>query len=349
MHLILYNPLSRNGKNVKLVFKLKSSLIREGKQVEVINILNIEDIEDFIYSHNHVSKIIIIGGDGTLNKLVNAIRGLEVKPEIYLSRAGTGNDFIRSLKVKKKKAFIDIKKYLENLPSVTFNDEEMLFLNGVGSGLDGHVCYLLNNSNNRKSKGNYFKNAIKAFREFKPLVSRVKIDDQEEMRIDKTWFVTVMNSKYFGGGMKIAPKADRESDYLNVVIIKKIPKWLLLLIFPTIYLGWHVIFNKYVEIYQANSVEVNFSRLTYLQIDGEDYQDVGSMKIYKKKNEKVEVELDEKAVLDVSETNDDVIDNDIEPIPESDDKLEEEIVSHKMENEENSTEVKDNNKDSELE
>ncbi|HBG32676.1 MAG TPA: hypothetical protein DDW82_02905 [Acholeplasmataceae bacterium] len=79
----------------------------------------------------------------------------------------------------------------------------------------------------------------------------------------------MMNGAYFGGGMKIAPDAKREHDNLHLVIVKDIPKWKLILIFPTIYLGWHVIFKKYVKIIVGKEMSIVFDKPTYLQIDGD--------------------------------------------------------------------------------
>src|SRR5690606_1923863 len=51
--------------------------------------------------------------------------------------------------------------------------------------------------------------------------------------------IAAMNDKYFGGGMKIAPKESRTSDNLNLVIVKTANKFMLFLIFSMIYLGLH--------------------------------------------------------------------------------------------------------------
>ncbi|VEU81195.1 diacylglycerol/lipid kinase family protein [Haploplasma axanthum] len=272
MDIILYNPLSRNGKNIKLVNKLKKKLNKKGRIVDTINLLEITDIELFVTTNQNIDRFIIIGGDGTLNRLVNGIRGIDIKPGIFLYKAGTGNDFIRSLPGRKK-GLIDVKDYLKKLPKVSFNNREMLFLNGVGLGLDGLVCHKVNNSKYKKNKFNYFRHALEAFREFVPRVSKVFIDGLE-IQVDKTWFVSVMNSKYFGGGMKIAPKASRLNDTLEVVIIKKVPKFILLTIFPTIYLGWHTKLKKYVNIYKGKEVKVVFDQGVIMQIDGDDFTDI---------------------------------------------------------------------------
>jgi diacylglycerol kinase family enzyme len=78
-----------------------------------------------------------------------------------------------------------------------------------------------------------------------------------------------MHAQYFGGGMKIAPQANRNLKTLEVVVVKKCPKWLLFVIFPTIYLGWHTLFKSYVSFYKASEIFIQSTQKTYAQYDGE--------------------------------------------------------------------------------
>ena len=80
--------------------------------------------------------------------------------------------------------------------------------------------------------------------------------------------------------VKIAPKANRESEELDVVVVKKIPKWLLILIFPTIYFGWHVIFKRYVKVLKGHEVTITFDQPTYLQIDGDVEYPIEKIKVF---------------------------------------------------------------------
>ena len=191
--------------------------------------------------------MILIGGDGTLNRVVNQIRGMQIKPQLYMYKAGSGNDFMRSINAKKH--IVDIKPYILNLPTLKVNGKEELFLNGAGVGLDGLVCYNVNTAKEAKIKSNYFKNAFKSFMTYKPVSVQIDIDGKsfEEQNV---WFVTAMNAPFFGGGMKLAPRMKRGLPHLELVVIRKVPRWLIILIFPTIYLGWHRIFKKFCWILQ---------------------------------------------------------------------------------------------------
>ena len=117
-------------------------------------------IKSFIESVNIEDRVIIVGGDGTLHHLVNSIRGYDIKQPLYVSKAGTGNDFIRSL--NNKEDIIDITPYIKDLPKVLVNNKESLFLNGTGIGVDAYVCHLVNTSPKKKTAFNYFKKCIKS-------------------------------------------------------------------------------------------------------------------------------------------------------------------------------------------
>jgi len=266
MDIILYNPLSNKGKNIKIAEKLAKRALKKDIDTEIINLLEIDDVREFLNGYDAHDRMILIGGDGTLNRVVNQIRGIKVKPQIYMYKAGTGNDFMRSVKVKN--GLVDVKPHLENLPILKVNDKEELFLNGAGVGLDGLVCYNVNRSKEAKSKSNYFKNAFKSFMNYEPVSVLIDVDGKH-WEENKVWFVTAMNAPFFGGGMKLAPKMKRGLDHLELVVIKKIPRWLIIIIFPTIYLGWHKIFSSFVKFYKGNHIKVEMLTDSYLQRDGE--------------------------------------------------------------------------------
>lgn len=266
MDILLFNPLSRNGRKEKFIKSIVDHLEGKGNKVSTQNLLDITDVKAFLETLDPHDRLILVGGDGTLNRLANKIYDLEYPNPLYMYQAGTGNDFIRSLKTKEK--VVLIKPYLKDLPTVTYENQSQYFLNGAGAGLDGFIGYLVNHSKYKKNKLNYFRHAFEGFAKFKPIEATVTYDGISVSE-KKMWFVSVMHAPYFGGGMKIAPKASRNERSLYVVMVKKIPKWLLIFIFPTIYLGWHVIFKRYVSIKRVDHVSIKFEKDTYLQIDGD--------------------------------------------------------------------------------
>lgn len=266
MDILIYNPLSRNGNDPKFIDKIKKSLVKDGHQVKLVNVIDIEDVESFIKTLDDHDRMILVGGDGTLNRIVNRIYALDYKQDVYMYQAGTGNDFIRSLKSKKKLVYI--KPYLKGLPTISYQNHKKYFLSGAGLGLDGFVIRLVDQSKHKKNKLNYFRCALEGFKKFKPISATITIDGKT-IHEDKLWFVTALHAPYQGGGMKMAPHAKRDEKYLDLLVIKNISKFLLFLIFPTIYVGLHIKFKKFVTIYKAKKVNIKLDASTYMQIDGE--------------------------------------------------------------------------------
>lgn len=263
---ILYNPKSKRGKTTKLLKKIHKKL--KNHTIFVGSLLDIDNVDTFIDGLDPTDKIIILGGDGTLHHLANALKGKTVIQDILVTKnAGTGNDFVRSIK-KGEKAFIRINDYLKDLPKEL--DENKVFLNSVGLGIDAYVCYLVEGSEGGKTEGNYFKSAYHAFKVSKPHNITLTIDGVETTH-KKVWFSVVCNGKYFGGGMKISPKSKRLDDILEVVVVKNVGKFLLFLIFPTIYLGIHKIFRRYVKFFQGKHIIIQTDNDVHVQYDGEAY------------------------------------------------------------------------------
>lgn len=82
-------------------------------------------------------------------------------------------------------------------------------------GIDAAVCDAVN----LHKDGSYFKTAVNIFKTFKPYVLKIIVDGKEYIYNDVFFFVA-MNGKYIGGGMKIAPEANRNDDILEIYIIK---------------------------------------------------------------------------------------------------------------------------------
>lgn len=276
MDIVLYNPLSRNGQKKHFIKNIVRKLERQGQEVKTKNILEIDNVTTFVDSLDPFDRIILVGGDGTLNRLANKIYGMNYPNPLYMYQAGTGNDFMRSLKTKAK--IVLIKPYLNNLPTVQYNGINSYFLNGAGAGLDGLVIYLVNHSDKKRSKKNYFRYALKGFKKAKRHAVTLEYNNKK-VHIPDAWMVSVMNSPYAGGGMKMAPQASRHERSFDVVVVRKIPKFLLTLIFPTIYLGWHTFFKRYVSIYRTESIKVSYEEDQYMQIDGEDVYPIRSFEV----------------------------------------------------------------------
>lgn len=269
-YIILFNPKSNRGKSNNTVLKYSNKLEKKGHKVETGSLLDIKDVGSYLTSLDKEVKIIIIGGDGTLHYLANALMPYEVKNDIYIVRkSGTGNDFLRSIKKKQRGFLIRINDYIKDLPYEILSDgNKRYFINCVGVGLDAYTCFLVGGSIQGKTQGSYLKSAYKAFKETQKHNITLTVDGVKEEH-KNVWLTLIANAPYIGGGMKISPKSKREDDILEAVVIKRASKFVVFFILPSIYLGFHKIFKRYVKFYKGKHFILESEQDNYIQYDGE--------------------------------------------------------------------------------
>lgn len=270
MDLILYNPLSKNAKSNIQTHKLVQYYKKNKIPFRLKSILKINDIKEYLEEKSHFNKVILLGGDGTINRFVNNIADYKIKQDIYLKSNGSGNDFLRSLKTNDASP--------QTIMETTYdNGTSMYFINGVGMGVDGLVAQMVNESE-KKGKFRYMLSTLKGLIRYIPEETTITVDGKEH-KYNKTFLVTVNNGRYFGGGMEITPKADISDDLLDVIVVHSISKALILFIFFTIYIGWHTKFTKYVTHFKAKDVHVKYTTPQVSQADGESTYDVTEMHV----------------------------------------------------------------------
>ena len=79
--------------------------------------------------------------------------------------------------------------------------------------------------------------------------------DGKICRYEKVWFVTVSNQPFFGGGMKIAPKADPTDGCSDVTIVHHLSRLKLLFVFITVFFGKHTRFKEVVQ-YKGKKISI---------------------------------------------------------------------------------------------
>ena len=266
---ILYNAFADNGNGEK---NARESLARiEGAVFDDVTAL--ADVQSYMDGLTAEDTLIVTGGDGTLNRLVNTIEDKEYPFPIFYAPAGSGNDFFNDVKDQAEDGMVRLNRYIRDLPTVTVKGKSYRFLNGVGYGIDGYCCEV-GDKMKETDPGkpiNYAGIAIKGLLfHFKPANAKVTVDGiTKEYR--KVWLAPTMNGRYYGGGMDIAPEQDRlnAERKLSVTVLYGSGKIKTLLVFPSIFKGEHIKHTEMVEILEGKDIKVEFDRPCALQIDGE--------------------------------------------------------------------------------
>jgi YegS/Rv2252/BmrU family lipid kinase len=176
--------------------------------------------------------IVAVGGDGTVNEVVNGFFRCKGGPPAGATLAvipqGTGGDFRRSfgwagdLRAACARLKSDATRALD-VGKVSFIDGDgraavRYFVNVASFGVSGQV----DREVSRASKGfggkaTFFLASVKAMWRYRDQRVRLRADDGawEELRITT---VAVANGQYFGGGMRVAPKADPSDGQFDVTV-----------------------------------------------------------------------------------------------------------------------------------
>lgn len=285
-YIVYYNPLA--GKGEVDTVKQNISQLMEGENLTFESLTELGDtLPQKIAELAPEVKIVIAGGDGTLNKFVNSVDCDGLKNEVYLYASGNGNDFFTDLKAHAKEFFplkadfdtntiserctlFQINDYIKNLPVVIVNGKEYKFVNGIGYGIDGYCCEVGDKLKAEGKKVNYTSIAIKGLLfHFKPKNAKVVVDGKE-YEFKKVWIAPAMNGCYYGGGMIPTPAQNRKTgDKLSLCVMYGKGKIGTLLIFPKIFKGEHIKKEKAVKILEGKEITVKFDAPCALQIDGE--------------------------------------------------------------------------------
>lgn len=263
---ILYNPIAGDEQGAASAKKLDALYI--GQELIYLDMTEISDYREFFSSLSDDDDIIVCGGDGTLNRFINAIEAIEINNSIMYYATGSGNDFLHDLDKPNGSEPFRINEYIQDLPYMYIDDEKRRFINGIGYGLDGHVCEMVNNLK-KKNQNSYMLCAIKAILfSFRPRNATVTIDGVSK-HYTKVWLSPTMKGRYFGGGMMVAPERNRKQKDLSVVVVHDCGKLRLLRILPTVFKGTHIKFKKYIETHHAKEVTIEYDSPCAVQIDGE--------------------------------------------------------------------------------
>ena len=263
MNYVIYNPKSSNYK--RTLEQIVKKIDRKKELYKLVNFLNYKDKErDFLDSLAKEDVIYFIGGDGSLYYLINKLRDYTLKNPIYLCKAVNGNDFSRNFKEKQ----IYLNDKIVNLPKYYVDGEENFFINGCGMGVDGLVCFDVNEAKKKNIKSSYFKTAINCFRKFKPYNLDITVDGKD-YHFQNVWFFSCMNGCYQGGGMKFSPHSKMGDDILELVVVHDVKFLPLLLLFPFIFIGKHLMFKNVVSLIKGKNFTLKIDQKTYLQADGE--------------------------------------------------------------------------------
>ena len=279
---ILFNPLA--GNQTADPSPLTATLQEAGHEVTSADLTAIADYAPFFASLAPEANVIILGGDGTLNRFINDTDGLDIPQTLLYSPGGTGNDFLRDIGRSPEDPPLDLAPYIHNLPYAEVKGKRYRFLNNVGFGIDGYCCEVgdAQRAANPGKTVNYTAIAIKGLLfHYKPTTATVVVDGKEYV-YKKAWLAPTMKGRYYGGGMNATPAQDRlaPDGMLSVMLFHGKGRLATLIAFPSIFEGKHIEKEKMVAIHEGYDIRVTFDSPRAIQIDGETIVGVTEYRAY---------------------------------------------------------------------
>ncbi|MCF6268164.1 MAG: YegS/Rv2252/BmrU family lipid kinase [Melioribacteraceae bacterium] len=276
---IIINPVAGKSSGKQFYDKIKNLPIIVDNSIDFyLTKKPLDALEIAKNISNNYDRILIGGGDGTLNEAIN---GLDFNSTaIYgLLPIGSGNDFSLSFYKKNANPLLLLEYYLSDNPTIRSVDFGLIkitdsegnifnrrMINSFGIGFDAKVAFY--NQTNKTFSGtmSYVYSILKALFEFSRINVTVTLN---ENRFQKdALFCAVGNGKTIGGGLYLMPQAIVDDNLLNLSIVTIKSRLGLLLLFPKA-LSNKLSGRKELSEHTFTNLDLELKTPFYAHIDGE--------------------------------------------------------------------------------
>ena len=225
-------------------------------------------------------KVIIAGGDGTINVAVNAFADLS-RIKLGIIPRGSGNDFLRGLKITGTPEEI-LGCILENdsytpvdIGKVTLDEtKSRLFAVSSGFGLDAIVCNKVDSSKLKKFLNifhlgslAYTIKTVTTLFSMRTFTASVK-NDNGEFKVNKVIYSAQMNTPYEGGGVPMAPSASAADGKLSVCMGAGVAKIKTFFFLPLLVKAKHEKLKCF-RLFDSSRIHYELSEPVAVHTDGE--------------------------------------------------------------------------------
>jgi diacylglycerol kinase (ATP) len=247
--LAVVNRAAGGGRSGKLAGAAIENLRKEGLKIDVANTSGPGDATQIArkaYADGYRS-FISVGGDGTGFEIVNGLfpeaAGGE-RPTLGFLPLGTGNSFLRDFSENGLKhateAILSGKRRPCDVLRLTHTGGTLYYINLLSVGFTADVTALANRRFKRLGETGYVLAVLGCLLALRRRAFPLRVNDATAYEDQRCLFLTFNNSKYTGGKMMIAPKADPADGLVEYVRWGPIGRLALLRNFPTLFDGTHL-------------------------------------------------------------------------------------------------------------
>lgn len=168
----------------------------------------------------HISDVVIAGGDGTVNQITHALHGLPVRFGIIPIGSGNGLALAARIPTKPELALsLIFNGHAKAVDAFMVNEHYSCMLSGIG--FDAQVAH---DFASKASRGllTYTQQSIINY--FRANHYQFEIKLENFSFFSDAFFISIANSNQFGNNFKIAPQASLNDGMLDIVIVQKMNK-----------------------------------------------------------------------------------------------------------------------------
>lgn len=253
---VIVNPNAGAGRAKGELRNLRAAFEREGRAAEIVETRHPGHATELTRqaAEDHVDVLAVMGGDGTLNEVVQGYLDERaepvVGPELGVIPFGTGGDFRRSLELdddleRAVHRIVHGRARAIDLGRARLRDDSgrtitQGFVNVGSVGLSGVVCRLVNTG--PKWLGGrlaFYLAAARATLSYRNAPICLDVDGRRVYE-GPTYLTAFANGRYFGGGMLVAPEADLTDGCLDAILFGDLSRLRAYGLSAKIYRGAHL-------------------------------------------------------------------------------------------------------------
>ena len=219
----------------------------------------------------------IVGGDGSVNEVVNGVLEAAGNVELAIIPRGTGWDFVRTFGIPRDLdaaigvaldgAVRDVDAGSVSYRTWAGEEARSHFANVASAGISGAIAQRANESSKALGgKISYYWATLAVFFAWQIGELRVTVDD--ETREGRMIDAMICNGRYLGGGMMMCPEAEPDDGLFDVMLIGDVTKRDLAFVLPKTYKGKHLPHPR-LELLRGSAVTVDAPEPLPLELDGE--------------------------------------------------------------------------------
>jgi diacylglycerol kinase (ATP) len=274
--LIIVNPTAGSGHAARLIPWIRERLAPR-PDAELLVTTRRGDAEEATARavESGCDRVVVVGGDGTIQEVVNGVLDGRAPTSIGIVPVGSGNDLARSLGLPTDPAeawTVAIGRGTRVIDAATASNREgrrRWFASAGGIGFDAQVAEAMSTRSGWQSgRAGYLLTTLSELRRFDNRRLRIVLDGEPIER--RALLVAIANGPYYGGGMRIAPDAAPDDGWLDLCVVGDVSRLTAIRELPNLYRGTHVR-NPAVSVHRARVIEVIGDGPTHAHLDGEPF------------------------------------------------------------------------------